>query len=127
MKKQSKIYVAGHRGMVGSAICRKLEELKFANIITRTSGELDLRNSQAAEGFFREEKPEYVFFAAAKVGGININSKEPASFLYDNLMISANVIHQAYLSGVKKLCYLGSSCIYPRESLRQVSGSASLP
>jgi GDP-L-fucose synthase len=101
--------------MVGSAVCRKLKELNFANIITRTSGELDLRNSQEVTKFFDREKPEYLFLAAAKVGGININSKEPASFLYDNIMISANVIHQAYLHHVKKLCYLGSSCIYPRE------------
>ncbi len=101
--------------MVGSAICAELKQSGFKNIAARTSAELDLRNSQEVEKFFCEEKPDYVFLAAAKVGGININSKEPASFLYDNLMISANVIHQSYLHSVKKLCYLGSSCIYPRE------------
>lgn len=101
--------------MVGSAICRKLKEAGYENIIVQSSSELDLRNSQATEKFFHAEKPQYVFLAAAKVGGIKINSREPATFLYDNLMISANVIHSAYLSGVKKLCFLGSSCIYPRE------------
>ncbi len=115
MKKSSKIYIAGHNGMVGSAILRKLSSDGYSNLITRTSKELDLRNSQEVAGFFNKEKPEYVFLAAAKVGGININSKEPASFLYDNIMISANVIHQAHTCGIKKLCYLGSSCIYPRE------------
>jgi len=115
MEKSSKIYIAGHNGMVGSAILRKLSSGGYSNLITRTTKELDLRNSQAVETFFRKEKPDYVFLAAAKVGGISINSKEPASFLYDNIMISANVIHQAHICGVRKLCYLGSSCIYPRE------------
>jgi len=115
LEKSSKIYVAGHRGMVGSAIRRKLESLGFKNIITREAKELDLRNSQSVEKFFMSEKPEIVFLAAAKVGGININNKEPASFLYDNLMIASNVIHHSYLNRVKKLCFFGSSCIYPRE------------
>ena len=115
MNKKSRIYVAGHAGMVGSAICRYLGARGFKNIVSRNGDELDLRNSQAVESFFKAEKPELVFLCAAKVGGIKINSKEPASFLYDNLMISANIIHNSYLHGVKKLCFLGSSCIYPRE------------
>lgn len=115
MQKSSKIYIAGHTGMVGSAILRKLSCDGYSNLIIRTSKELDLRNSQEVSNFFKNEKPKYVFLAAAKVGGININSREPASFLYDNLMISVNLIHNAYLFGAKKLCFLGSSCIYPRE------------
>lgn len=114
MEKKSKIYVAGHRGMVGSAIVRNLEEKGFCNIVTRTSSELDLRNQVAVEEFFRTEKPEYVFLAAAKVGGIHANNTYPAEFLYDNLMIEANIIHSAYKNGVKKLLFLGSSCIYPK-------------
>ncbi len=114
MNKKSKIFVAGHTGMVGSAIMRQLIKKDYGNLLLRTSTELDLRNSQDVEKFYREEKPEYVFLCAAKVGGIKINSKEPATFLYDNLMISANVIHSSFLNGVKKLCFLGSSCIYPR-------------
>ncbi len=115
MDLNSKIYVSGHGGMVGAALLRALQSRGYANLVTRTSAELDLRNSQAVEEFFSTEKPEYVFLAAAKVGGIKINSREPASFLYDNLMISANIIHASHLSGIKKLCFLGSSCIYPRE------------
>jgi len=114
MNKDSKIYVAGHRGMVGSAICRKLQENDFINIITRTSSELDLRNQQAVLDFFESEKPDYVFLAAAKVGGIQANNTYRADFLYDNLMIEANIIHAAYLHKVTKLMFLGSSCIYPK-------------
>jgi GDP-L-fucose synthase len=114
MHYSDKIYVAGHRGMVGSAIVRKLEALGFNNIITRRSRELDLRNQEAVADFFETEQPEYVFLAAAKVGGIVANNTWRADFLYDNLMIESNVIHQAYKSGVKKLLFLGSSCIYPK-------------
>jgi GDP-L-fucose synthase len=114
MEKGSKIFVAGHRGMVGSAIVRKLEKDRHTNIITRTSSELDLRNQAAVEKFFSSEKPEYVFLAAAKVGGIMANNTYRADFLYENLMIETNVIHQAYVNKVKKLLFLGSSCIYPK-------------
>lgn len=114
MHYSDKIYVAGHRGMVGSAIVRRLETLGFNNIITRSSRELDLRNQEAVAEFFETEQPEYVFLAAAKVGGIVANNTWRADFLYDNLMIESNVIHQAYKSGVKKLLFLGSSCIYPK-------------
>lgn len=111
---QSKIYIAGHRGMVGSAVLRRLQSAGYANFITRTSRELDLRNQQAVQDFFAEEKPDYVFLAAAKVGGILANNTYRGEFLYDNLMIQNNVIHAAYLQGVKKLMFLGSSCIYPK-------------
>lgn len=114
MEKTSKIYIAGHRGMVGSAILRQLEANGHTNIITRTSSELDLRNQQAVFEFFETEKPDYVFLAAAKVGGIHANNTFRGEFLYDNLMIEANIIHSAHLSGVKKLMFLGSSCIYPK-------------
>ena len=114
MEKQAKIYVAGHRGMVGSAICRALEAQGYTNIIKRTSKELDLRDQQAVEEFFRAEKPDYVFLAAAKVGGILANSEAPADFMYDNMILEMNVIHSAWKNGVKKLMFLGSSCIYPR-------------
>lgn len=114
MEKQAKIYVAGHRGMVGSAICRALESQGYTNLIKRTSKELDLRNQQAVEDFFRAEKPDYVFLAAAKVGGILANSEAPADFMYDNMILEMNVIHTAWKNGVKKLMFLGSSCIYPR-------------
>jgi GDP-L-fucose synthase len=114
MEKTSKIYIAGHRGMVGSAILRNLEANGHTNILTRTSSELDLRNQQAVQDFFENEKPDYVFLAAAKVGGIHANNTYRAEFLYDNLMIEANIIHAAHLSGVKKLMFLGSSCIYPK-------------
>jgi GDP-L-fucose synthase len=114
VEKNSKIYVAGHRGLVGSAIVRKLQEAGYTNLITRTSAELDLRRQDQTEQFFLEEKPEYVFLSAAKVGGIVANSTYKAEFIYDNLAIAMNVIHSAYLSGVKKLLNLGSSCIYPK-------------
>lgn len=114
MEKNAKIYVAGHRGMVGSAIYRKLIKEGFTNLIIRTSAELDLRNQQAVTDFFESEKPEYVFLAAAKVGGIIANNTYRADFLYENLCIQNNVIHQSYKTGVKKLMFLGSSCIYPK-------------
>lgn len=114
MEKSSKIYVAGHRGMVGSAIVRRLEENGYCNIIYQTSAELDLRNQAAVEKFFEEEKPEYVFLAAAKVGGIHANNTYPAEFIYDNLMIETNIINSSYKNKVKKLLFLGSSCIYPK-------------
>lgn len=116
MDTTSKVYVAGHRGLVGSAIISKLEERRFNNIVTRTAQELDLRNQQAVTQFFEQEKPEYVFLAAAKVGGIVANDTYPADFMYDNLAIELNVIHAAFKYGVKKLLFLGSSCIYPRNS-----------
>ncbi|WP_162056414.1 GDP-L-fucose synthase [Pontibacter pamirensis] len=114
MNKDAKVYVAGHRGMVGSAICRTLQTNGYKNIVTRTSSELDLRNQQAVIDFFSTEKPNYVFFAAAKVGGIVANNTYRAEFIYDNLMMEANVIHSAYKAGVTKLMFLGSSCIYPK-------------
>ena len=114
MEKNSKIYVAGHRGMVGSAIARKLKQLGYSTLIERSSSELDLRNQQSVNDFFANEKPEYVFLAAAKVGGIVANNTYRAEFLYDNLMIEANIIEAAHKNGVKKLLFLGSSCIYPR-------------
>ena len=114
MEKHSKIFVAGHRGMVGSAIVRKLNEEGYRNIVSRTSAELDLRNQAAVQQFFESEKPEYVFLAAAKVGGIMANNTYRAEFLYDNLILETNVIHQSYVSGVKKLLFLGSTCIYPK-------------
>lgn len=114
MQLSSKIYVAGHRGMVGSAIVRKLESLGYSNIVTRTSKELDLRNQSAVEKFFATEKPEYVFVASARVGGIHANNTYRAEFLYDNLMIQNNLIHQSWVQGVTKLLFLGSSCIYPK-------------
>jgi len=114
MDKDKKIYVAGHRGMVGSAIVRKLKNLGFNNIITKTSSELDLRRQSEVEKFFDEERPELVFLAAAKVGGIHANHTYPADFLYDNLLIEANVIHSAYKYKTEKLLFLGSSCIYPK-------------
>ena len=114
MNKQDKIYIAGHRGMVGSAILRALQALGFSNFILRTSSELDLRNQQAVADFFSIEKPDYVFLAAAKVGGIIANNTYKADFIYENLMIQSNVIHQSYVNGVQKLLFLGSSCIYPK-------------
>lgn len=114
MNKESKIYIAGHRGMVGSAIVRALKAQGYNNLVTKTSKELDLRNQNDVECFFKDEKPEYVFLAAAKVGGIYANNTYPAEFLYDNLMIECNVIHSAYKYDVKKLLFLGSSCIYPK-------------
>jgi GDP-L-fucose synthase len=114
MQPTDKIYVAGHRGMVGSAIIRKLEKEGFTRLLTRTSAELDLRNQAAVQAFFEKEKPDYVFLAAAKVGGIMANNTYRAEFLYENLMIECNSIDAAYRSGVKKLLFLGSSCIYPK-------------
>lgn len=116
MEKDSKIYVAGHNGMVGSAIVRKLELEGYSNLVLRSSQELDLKNQQAVSAFFDEEKPEYVFLAAAKVGGIEANNTYRAQFLYENLMIQNNVIHQSYVYKVKKLLFLASSCIYPKYS-----------
>jgi GDP-L-fucose synthase len=109
-----KIYVAGHRGMVGSAIVRNLLGKGFANIVTRTHAQLDLTNQAAVKAFFEQEKPDQVYLAAARVGGIHANNTFPAEFIYDNLMVQNNVIHQAFKSGVKKLLFLGSSCIYPK-------------
>jgi GDP-L-fucose synthase len=114
MEKKAKIYVAGHRGMVGSAIVRRLKQLGYENIITKSSQELDLRNQQNVHDFFAEYKPDYVFLAAARVGGIYANNTYRADFLYENLLIEANIIHAAYLNKVKKLLFLGSSCIYPK-------------
>ncbi|WP_281613881.1 GDP-L-fucose synthase [Flammeovirga sp. SubArs3] len=114
MEKKSKIYVAGHRGMVGSAIVRKLNKEGFSNIVTKTSSELNLTDQQAVASFFEQEKPDYVFLAAAKVGGILANNVYRGQFLYENLMIQNNVIHQSYVHKVKKLMFLGSSCIYPK-------------
>lgn len=115
MKKDSRIYVAGHRGLVGSAIIRQLNKDGYTDIITRTHNELDLINQQAVTGFFEEEKPEYVFLCAAKVGGILSNLKYPAEFIQQNLAIQTNVIHQSWRTGVNRLLFLGSSCIYPRD------------
>jgi len=114
MDVKNKIYVAGHSGMVGSAIIRKLQKEGYKNIITRTSKQLDLRDQKDVGNFFKEEKPEYVFIAAAVVGGIHANNTYQAKFLYDNLMIQNNVIHNSYITGIKKLLFLGSSCIYPK-------------
>ena len=118
MNKNTKIYISGHRGMVGSAIRRKLEAEGYSNLVFRTSSQLDLREQEAVKSFFESEKPEYVFLAAAKVGGIMANSRYKADFLYDNLIIQTNVIHESYKSGVKKLLFLGSSCIYPKHCLQ---------
>jgi GDP-L-fucose synthase len=114
MQQESKIYIAGHRGMVGSAMNRKLIKEGFNNIVSRTSTELDLTNQQAVANFFSEIKPEYVFFAASKVGGIFANNSYRADFIYQNLMMESNIIHQCYLNGVKKMLFFGSSCIYPK-------------
>jgi len=121
--KDAKIYIAGHRGLVGSAIVRKLESEGYINMITRSSSELDLRVQQDVNRFFEQTKPEYVFLAAAKVGGIKANIDYPADFIYDNLMVEANIIHAAYLNGVKKLLFLGSSCIYPKECPQPINES----
>lgn len=114
MNKDSKIYIAGHKGMVGSAILRKLQDLGYKNFVLKTSKELDLRNQQLVADFFASEKPEYVFLAAAKVGGIVANNTYRADFLYDNLQIQNNIIHASFVNHVKKLLFLGSSCIYPK-------------
>ena len=114
MDKQSKIYVAGHRGLVGSALMRQLAKQGYSNTVTRTHAELDLTNQKAVADFFAAEKPEYVFLAAAKVGGIHANNTYPAEFIHENLAIQTNVIHQSYVNKVKRLLFLGSSCIYPK-------------
>ena len=116
MDADSKIYIAGHRGMVGSAIMRKLEKEGYSNLITKSRAELDLTRQEEVEAFFRDEQPEYVFLAAAKVGGIMANYRYPAEFIHDNIAIQTNVIHQSYLNDVKKLLFLGSSCIYPKNA-----------
>lgn len=116
MEKQSKIYVAGHRGLVGSAILRLLQAQGYANLVHRTHAELDLTDQIAVERFFAAERPEYVFLAAAKVGGIHANNTYPAEFIYQNLAVQNNVIHASYRHGVTKLCFLGSSCIYPKHA-----------
>lgn len=126
MNSGDRIYVAGHNGMVGSAICRKLKAEGYTNLILRSSKELDLRNQEAVEGFFASERPDIVFLAAAKVGGIVANNTYRAEFLYDNLMIEANVIHNAYRSGVRKLLFLGSSCIYPKFAEQPITEEALL-
>ena len=113
MEKEAKIFVAGHKGLVGSAILENLKQKGYCNFVCRTSGELDLRNQQAVAEFFIKEKPEYVFLAAAKVGGIGANSVFRAQFIYENLMIQNNVIHHSYLNGVKKLMFLGSLHLSP--------------
>ncbi len=127
MEKESKIYVAGHRGMVGSAIVRELRRQGYDNIITRTHSELDLTDQQAVNGFFAAEKPEYVFLAAAKVGGIEANDKAPADFMYLNMMLEMNVIHAAWRNGCRKLQFLGASCIYPRLAPQPMPESCLLP
>jgi GDP-L-fucose synthase len=121
-----KIYVAGHRGMVGSAIVRNLQANGFTNIVTRTHAELDLTNQTQVASFFAQEKPDQVYLAAAKVGGIYANNTYPAEFIYDNLMMQNNVIHQAFIHGVKKLLFLGSSCIYPKLAPQPMSEDALL-
>ena len=121
-----KIYVAGHRGMVGSAIVRNLQAKGYTNIVTRTHSQLDLTNQQAVSDFFETEKPDQVYLAAARVGGIYANNTFPAEFIYDNLMVQGNVIHQAFLNGVKKLLFLGSSCIYPKLAPQPMSEDALL-
>lgn len=126
MEKTAKIYVAGHKGLVGSAIVRNLEEKGFQNIITKSHKELDLLNQQAVVSFFEEEKPEYVVLAAAKVGGINANNTTPAEFIYENLQIECNVIKCAHDVGVKKLLFLGSTCIYPKMAPQPIPESALL-
>ena len=115
MDKLAKIYVAGHRGLVGSALCKVLQQKGYTNLIYHTHAELDLTDQKAVEAFFAKEKPEYVFLAAAKVGGIVANNTYRADFIYQNMMIQNNVIHQSYVHGVKKLLFLGSTCIYPKE------------
>lgn len=126
MKKNSKIYIAGHSGMVGSALVRHLQEKDFTNLILRTSSELDLTNQASVAKFFKLESPEYVFLAAAKVGGIEVNNTQRAQFLYQNLMIESNVIHQSYLHNVQKLLFLASSCIYPKYADQPIKEEALL-
>ena len=126
MDKKAKIYVAGHRGMVGSAIIRELNKQGYLNIISCTHGELDLLNQEAVSSFFQQEQPDYVVLAAAKVGGIFANNKYPADFIYENLMIQSNVIHQAYKVNIKQLLFLGSSCIYPKFADQPIKETALL-
>ncbi|MHA1863737.1 MAG: GDP-L-fucose synthase [Candidatus Thorarchaeota archaeon] len=114
MNKSDLIYIAGHKGLVGSAITRELEKRGFSNLVSKTRSDLDLTNQEEVKQFFKDYKPEYVFMAAAKVGGILANSQKPAEFIYENLMIQSNILHQSYVSDVKKLLFLGSSCIYPK-------------
>src|SRR5690554_6649134 len=116
MEKKSKIYIAGHQGLVGSAICKTLKDKGYANLIGKSRSELDLMNAAEVARFFETEKPEYVFLAAAKVGGIVANNTYRGQFIYENLMIQNNIIHNAYVYGVKKLLFLGSTCIYPKET-----------
>lgn len=123
---KQKIYIAGHRGMVGSAIVRELERKGYTNLVYRTHHELDLTNQTAVKHFFETERPDQVYLAAAKVGGIHANDTYPAEFIYDNLMVQNNVIHQAFVSGVKKLLFLGSSCIYPKLAAQPMSEDALL-
>ena len=122
----AKIFVAGHRGMVGSAIIRQLQAQGYTNIVTRTRSELDLVNQQAVADFFAQEKPSALYLAAAKVGGIHANNTFPAEFIYENMMMEANIVHQAYVSGVKKLLFLGSSCIYPKLAQQPMKETALL-
>ncbi len=126
MEQDARIYVAGHRGLVGSAIVRALEARGYGNIITRTSGELDLKDQAAVRAFYAAERPDYVFVAAARVGGILANDTYPAEFLYDNLMIEANLIHGAWQAGVQKLLFLGSTCIYPKHAPQPMNEDALL-
>ena len=126
MELTSKIYVAGHRGLVGSALVRRLQTGGYKNLLTRTHAELDLLDQRAVQNFFEAERPEYVFLAAARVGGIYANNTYPADFIYQNLMIQLNVIHSAYLSGARKLLFLGSSCIYPKHALQPMTEEALL-
>ena len=121
MQLNSKIYIAGHRGLVGNAIVRNLQAKGYTNIVTRTHAELDLVNQQATANFFAQEKPDYVFLAAAKVGGIHANNTYPAEFIHDNLVIQNNIIHSAYKNNVKRLMFLGSSCIYPKQAPQPMS------
>ena len=115
MNKNAKIYIAGHRGLVGSALMRQLQTQGYSNVVTRTHSEVDLTNKTLVAEFFATEQPEYVILAAAKVGGIHANNTYPAEFIQENLAIQSNVIHQSYVAGVKRLLFLGSSCIYPRD------------
>lgn len=126
MNEDSRVFVAGHRGLVGAAIVRELQRLGYRNLLVRSSAELDLRNQAAVEQFFNDERPEYVFLAAAKVGGIHANNSYPADFLRDNLQIQTNVIDSAWRAGVRKLCFLGSSCIYPKLAQQPISEDALL-
>ena len=126
MQKDSKIFVAGSKGLVGSAIVRKLISEGFQNILTSSIEEVDLTNQDSTRKYFEENKPEYVFLAAAKVGGILANNTYPAEFIYDNVMIESNIIHSAYLTGVKKLLFLGSSCIYPKFAEQPIKESSLL-